>query len=221
MDTPMVPVRPHDPFVFPAARRADTALGASCGMLIRILDELDYGLMLVTDQAQVSFANRVALRECGAGHCMRLQDGQLRPREQRRHDDFRRALEAARGGRRSMLVFEVDGSLVSLAVVPMSESADRPGERPTLLVFSRRQVCEPLSVEFFAREHRLTSAEVAVLRGLCGGTRPAKIAHDAGVSLSTVRTQIGSVRQKTGASSIGELVRRVTMLPPIVSVLAA
>ena len=38
--------------------------------------------------------------------------------------------------------------------------------------------------------------------------------------MSTVRTQITSIRMKTGARSIGELVRLVTVLPPIVPVLA-
>jgi DNA-binding CsgD family transcriptional regulator len=88
-----------------------------------------------------------------------------------------------------------------------------------LVVFGRRQVCEPLSVEFYAREHRLTAAETSVLRGLADGLRPAQIAREAGVAMSTVRTQITSIRLKTGARSIGELVRLVTVLPPIVPVL--
>ena len=59
-----------------------------------------------------------------------------------------------------------------------------------------------------------------MLRGLAGGLRPAQIARAAGVAMSTVRTQITSIRLKTGARSIGELVRLVTVLPPIVPVLA-
>jgi hypothetical protein len=37
--------------------------------------------------------------------------------------------------------------------------------------------------------------------------------------VSTVRTQIGSIRAKTGANSIRELVRQVAVLPPLVGAL--
>ena len=40
-----------------------------------------------------------------------------------------------------------------------------------------------------------------------------------GVALSTVRTQINSIRAKTGAASIRALVRQVAVLPPLVSAL--
>jgi hypothetical protein len=39
------------------------------------------------------------------------------------------------------------------------------------------------------------------------------------VAVSTVRTQIGSIRAKTGAGSIRELVRQVAVLPPLVGAL--
>jgi len=42
----------------------ETGLGANVGLLSRMLDELDYGLMLVTDDARVRLANREAKREC-------------------------------------------------------------------------------------------------------------------------------------------------------------
>jgi len=185
-------------------------------LFMRVLDELDYGLMLVTDQARLRFANRVALRECTPARCMRLHDGHVLPRHEREQQGFFRALAASRLGRRSMLNLRVDDAQVCLAVVPLGETAGMPA---TLLVFGRRQVCEPLTVEFFAREQHLTAAETTVLRALCDGARPAEIARQCGVAVSTVRTQVSSLRSKTGAHSIGELVRMVTVLPPIVPVL--
>jgi DNA-binding CsgD family transcriptional regulator len=58
-----------------------------------------------------------------------------------------------------------------------------------------------------------------VLEHLCGGVRPTEIAQRQGVAVSTVRTQIGSIRAKTGATSIRELVRQVAVLPPLVGAL--
>ena len=124
-------------------------------------------------------------------------------------------------GRRSLLTFQSQESTLSLAVVPIGEMLEAPAAEPaTLVVFGRHQVCEPLSVEFFAREHRLTTAETAVLRGLSAGLRPAQIACEAGIAISTVRSHIASMRVKTRAKSIGDLLRLVTVLPPIVPVLA-
>lgn len=37
------------------------------------------------------------------------------------------------------------------------------------------------------------------------------------VRLSTIRTQIGQLRQKSGVHSIHELIERVTSLPPILT----
>jgi DNA-binding CsgD family transcriptional regulator len=199
-----------------AAPAHDSDTGSA--LVLRILDELDYGLMLVTCNAAVRFANRVALRQCSATHAMRLHEGHVRPRHDGEQAAFTRALAAAMQGRRSMLTLRSQGASVSLAVVPVADPEPN-GTAVTLLVFGRHQVCEPLSVEFFAREHRLTAAEGVVLRKLCDGVVPARIAVECGVALSTVRTQVGSVRLKTGARSIGDLVRRVTMLPPMVSVL--
>jgi DNA-binding CsgD family transcriptional regulator len=191
---------------------------AASHLLMRVLDQLDYGVMLVDELAHVRFANRVALRECASTRSLRIVDGQLHAHHERDRHNLVRALAGSRTGRRSLLTFAAptsQESLVSLAIVPVQDSIDSTA----LVVFGRRQVCEPLSVEFFAREHRLTAAETGVLRGLAGGLRPAQIAREAGVAMSTVRTQITSIRLKTGARSIGELVRLVTVLPPIVPVL--
>jgi len=53
------------------------------------------------------------------------------------------------------------------------------------------------------------------LAGLCEGLHPRELAQRHGVSLTTVRSQIGSLRAKTGAGSIRNLVRQVSLLPPM------
>ena len=80
-------------------------------------------------------------------------------------------------------------------------------------------MCEALSVQGFARSHGLTAAETRVLVALCEGTPPGAVAAQVGVAISTVRTQIGNIRQKTGAESIRDLVRQVAVLPPLMGVL--
>ncbi len=205
------------PGTFPTPLR--DAEGSRMGLLTRVLNELDYGLMIVSDTGKVSLANQAALLECGPAQTMQIQGSHIQPRDERERGNFTRALAASRLGRRSMLTLHSLQDAVSLAVVPIGEVAETGDAFGALLAFGKRQACEVLSMEFFARDHGLTSAEGRVLKSLCNGLRPAQIARDADVALSTIRTHISNLRLKTGAKTIGELVQRLTMLPPIVPAL--
>jgi DNA-binding CsgD family transcriptional regulator len=195
------------------------AEGSRMGLLTRVLNELDYGLMIVSDAGRVGLANQAALQECQPAQTMQIQDGHVEPREERERSAFARALAASRLERRSMLTLHSLQDTVSLAVVPIGEVAELGDAFGALLAFGKRQACETLSMEFFARDHELTTAEGRVLKSLCNGLKPAQIARDADVAVSTIRTHIANLRLKTGATTIGELVRRLTMLPPIVPAL--
>lgn len=231
MDTPChdaldAPVIAHAE-VTPPRRRGDNAaapagwtlgpgpVAVDAWTLMRVLDEIDYGLMLVDDDALVRYANRVALQECGASRGLHLDEGRVSPRTAQDHAPFHRALASSTQGRRSLLSVAAGDATLSLAVVPLTGAPLSTAR--TLLVMGKREACPPLSVDFFARAHQLTAAEAAVLRGLCNGLRPVEIAAGGGVAISTVRTQIGAIRSKTGTTGIRELVGRVAALPPIAS----
>lgn len=221
-DNIMMSVTATDARHVPAAMNSSVntdANDASKCLLLRVLDALDYGLMLVSDTGKLRFANRVAQGECARTQCMRLEAGFVQAVQDRDNKALQKAMMAASAGRRSMVTTRSRDSVLSIGIVPVDKNLDRSRCPAILLVFSRSKMCEPLSVEFFAREHRVTMAEEAVLRGLCNGMPPAEIANHCGVALSTVRTQIGSLRQKTESKSIGELLRMVAVLPPIVPLL--
>jgi DNA-binding CsgD family transcriptional regulator len=189
-------------------------------MLTGALDELDYGLLILDASGQLMQANQMGHQHCTAQHgSCRLQDGQLHARASADEPVLLRALTQAASGRRSLLKLGEGPHVETVAVVPLSNPLDGCTDGAILLVFGKQQVCEALSVEHFARVHNLTHAEGMVLTALCSGDDPSGIARRFGVAVSTVRTQIASVRQKTQATSIRDLVRQVAMLPPIVSVL--
>lgn len=195
------------------AAASDGTLGAA--LLLRLLDEIDYGLLLLDDAGEVRLANRQARLECDAPEApLRRVGHQLQATHAGDAASLRAALAGARQGRRCLLAL---GAL-HVAVVPLDDPAG--GARMALLVFGKRLVCE-LSVEMFAGVHGLTPAEAKVLRALCGGARPAGIAHEFGVAVSTVRTQLASLREKTQAASIRDVVRKVAVLPPVLCVLRA
>lgn len=188
--------------------------------LAPMLDEIDYGLMLVEPEShRLLLVNRAARLECAEGRALRLMGEQVVAARAADAVPLAQAVLDAARGRRSLLAIggndDDRAGLVTIAVVPLAGAA----QAGVLLIVGRRQLCETLSVEMFARRHRLTGAEGQVLRGLCSGLPPARIAERSGVSVSTVRTQIAAIRSKTEAGSIRELVRRVAALPPIVPAL--
>lgn len=210
----------------PLAGRASSPFGlAMPGMssqwLLRALDELDHGIAIVDGDGRVLHLNHVAQAELDGEHPLRLVAGELRARDGRDALSLREALQGAKRGLRRMFAVGGDTARMVLAVVPLEVGGSGSGSRDgaALVNFSKRRMCEELSVEGFARCHGLTMAETQVLKGLCAGVTPQQVADEQGVKLSTVRTQISSLRAKTGASSIRALVKQVAQLPPMVGAL--
>ena len=191
---------------------------AASHWLAAALDELDYGIVVLFDGTHVVHINDAARLELDDQHPLQLQGDELRPRLARDVAPLHSAVsDASVRGMRRLLTLGKDAERASISVVPLG--ADSTGSRAVLVMLGKRTVCETLSVEGFARSYGLTSAETRVLVALCNGFAPARAAQDLGVAISTIRSQIGSVRQKTGAVSIRELVRQVAKLPPVKGVL--
>ena len=176
-----------------------------------MLDEIDYGMLLLTEDAEILHVNHAARAELDAGHPLQLLGRQLRARQPQDIGRLHDALAgASQRGLRRLLALGEGERRVNVAVIPLSGVA-------TLVVLSKRHLSERISVQCFARLHALTPAETRVLESLCEGLNPREIAELNDVGLATVRTQIGSVRSKTGAENIRALVRQVAVLPPMVS----
>ena len=197
-------------------RRTD---GTGYRRMAQMLDAIDYGMVLLTDVNVLAHLNKAARRELDAHHPLQFQGQQLHARH--RHDEaplHAALLETAHRGLRRLLRLGDEGAKTTVAVVPLQPAAT--GQRHgVLLVLGKTQVCEELTVDWFARAHRLTPAETQVLKRLCADLSPQEVAQHLGVGLATVRSQIGSIRAKTGADSIRSLVRQVSVLPPLMGVL--
>jgi DNA-binding CsgD family transcriptional regulator len=223
----------------PLSEPDGTLSGNAAGvrLLAQVLDEIDYGVLLLAQGQWVVFANRAVCQLCELPQfpCHLTSNRRLKLANELEQEVLDRALlMAATQARRSLVRVTYGNRSLLLATVPLAAGRPdaaaagqfpridtRPGVGDVLILFSRRQTCETLSVEFFARASGLTHAETAVLSALCRGAQPSQIASAAGVAVSTVRTQVSSIRQKTGAGSIAELVRQVAVLPPIVPALSS
>ena len=186
-------------------------------LLKRALNEINHGVLLVTQAAELRYANRAAARALLSTPGLNVVRDRLQCCDPRDQQALLKALAACRGGRRSMLSVSVDRTdPIQLAVVPIGLPAQgNCDDIVALVTLGKRQGYDALGLQFFAQTHQLTTAEGRVLQRLCEGLCATEIAAHGGVALSTVRSQIRSICQKTQASSIRALLGLVNMLPPM------
>jgi DNA-binding CsgD family transcriptional regulator len=185
--------------------------------LRQTFDEIDYGIVLVGSDAHVLYVNHAARVELDRDHPLQLLGQSLRAGRPQDVAPLFDALSAAQRGLRRLVALGTGEHRITVSVVPLAAAPD--GTRVTLLMLGKRQVCEQLSVHGFARTLGLTPAETRVLERLWAGAKPGLIAKEQQVAISTVRTQISSIRAKAGAESIRALLRQVAVLPPLVGAL--
>lgn len=207
------------PFQAEAAQHLPTPDALQASMMARVLDEIDHGLVLVDLTGRILHANHPARRELAAARALRSVDGMLCTGDPLWQPRLRQALKDAERDCRSIVELEHAGETLSLAFIPLAALPGSDAIDTVLIMCSRRAGCEMLTMQMFARAKRLTKAEQSVLEQLCAGQRAEEIAGLQGIRLSTVRTHIKNVRQKTGSSSIREVVHRVSRMPQIVSAL--
>ncbi|WP_394790180.1 helix-turn-helix transcriptional regulator [Rhodoferax sp.] len=182
-----------------------------------VLEQMDYGLALVhMPTRQIRFANRLAHDGLNGPGSLRsglcVTEGRLNTLLNVDHAQLERALLRAQSGVRALISLGGEGCTTSVALVPLNA----PGAAPfALLVFAKQQLCDSSTMALFARERGLTSAESNVLASVCSGMRPTEIAQHHGVQISTVRSQLRSIRLKTRCDTIRQLVETVSILPPM------
>lgn len=184
-----------------------------------VLDEIDYGLILVSAGLRVMHCNHSARVAMRVGQLLQIQGGVIKVPDAASHHRLASAVEFATAhARRSMVTLDHDGTRATVSVVPLAHTGDAPGQL-VLLVLNKREICSRLCAERLAREHGLTVAETAVLWALVEGLEPRQIAERHGVKLSTVRTQVQAIFLKLGVHGMRDLYVRVATLPPLVSAL--
>jgi len=182
-----------------------------------ILEELDYGVLLLNADGRVIHFNHAARRALDEHHPLQLLGQRLQAPDPADAEALAAALISAESdGRRCLLRLGRDGRRSNVVVVPLNRDVRHAA---VLLILERRQLCGDLATQWFALRHGLTPTETEVLKALSQGARPHEVAEQQGVAISTVRTQIQSIRAKSGADSIGELMRQLALLPPLMSAL--
>lgn len=200
----------------PAA--AFSPAGLEQTLLLRVMDEIDYGVLVIDGHGRLRHANHLARHELASGRLIVCHGNVLLGTTTEYTEMIQTAMEQALRGQRKLLLLEKDDKELSMAFIPLSHPLE--SDAPSVLVLlSRQSACENLAVRMYARAQHLSPSEESVMMGLCRGLSIPDIAQNHGVAQSTVRSQIKALREKTGCSSIRKLLQRVNSLPPVVPAL--
>ncbi len=184
---------------------------------IALLDEIALGLIVCDRHGQLQFVNPAADQELASAHVLSRLGQSLRctGTDSSALDGALR--KAASKGVRQLLTLTHAADSLMVAVVPLA--MDNGGEPMLMLVLGRRGACSALGLEMLSGVYGLTLAERRVLCGLVADISPRDIAASGGVALSTVRTQIASIRTKFGVRNIEGVLIRVAEVPMVPSAL--
>ncbi|RCW70235.1 helix-turn-helix transcriptional regulator [Pseudorhodoferax soli] len=177
------------------------------GALVSGLDRLAHGVAVVSIDGRIHFANasaRALFARLGwAAHGVRAGEHEAR---------WRAALQRCCAfGRRELVEVELpDACLVAALTVVAVED-----DNMALVIFGRDEICGSVELQLFALRHALTSAETRILLQLCRGLQASAIAHENGVSRTTVLTQIAAIRSKTRYGSIRSLMDALARMPQL------
>jgi len=195
-------------------------------LLASVLDEVDYGLVLIAADGHVVHANHAARVELAGAKSLQLVGRRLSGRSSSDQRALDEALASARDeGKRRMLAFAPadalsEGKSCDLSIVPLPAplSSNHSGHA-VLISLPRSRIAETLSVDAYARELGLSRREQQVLAGLCEGLRVKEIAAKLEIGDETVRSHVKRLKAKTGCAGIVDIVNQVSRLPPIVGAL--
>jgi DNA-binding CsgD family transcriptional regulator len=193
---------------------------ASAGMdhLLRVIDEIDYGILVIDAQGQILQTNHLARHELLTGHLLASINNVLTGRSTTLCEQIEQGLAHACRGQRKLVFLDGKRGDMPVAFIPLSHPLET--DSPTVLVLLTRQsACDNLAVRMYARAQRLSPGEESVMIALCRGLEVSDIAKENGVAQSTVRSQVKSLREKTGCASIRRLIQRIHSLPPVVPAL--
>jgi Bacterial regulatory proteins, luxR family len=185
-----------------------------------LLNDVGFGILILDPELKTCFCNDTARSAfVNAGFSSLLESGPSNGKELEGKErvDFKKFIASARlavKGQRKLILLGHQENQIAAALSPISlgENYDRQG---VLITTERKTVCESLSLWAYGRVQGLTSGELKVLDFLATGQEPKLVAKSLKISVTTVRTHIKSILNKTDEPTIRGLLLRIAKLPPI------
>jgi DNA-binding NarL/FixJ family response regulator len=194
--------------------RGDASVDSTTRLLTAIVDQLALGIVVADRHRTVIHANRAA-RAALRGTGVRITpEAKLEALCASDAAALERALAAAAMQRRSLSAVGSERQRLSIAVQPLT-MANAASRSHAMLLLSKPVLCDGTTLQAFARAHRLTPAETAVVDALCRGFRAKEVALRTQSSVATVRSHLRSIYVKSGARNLQALLARVASLPSL------
>jgi DNA-binding CsgD family transcriptional regulator len=188
-------------------------------VLAGVLEEIDYGLLVVGAGAQILVANQPAWLELGSERFVRRRQDRFASSAASHGAKIQIALANARRGQRSLVTLSGSDGELALSFAPLNlDARSAVGIAETslaLVLFGKRDACDTTALQQYGRLHGLTGAERALLPAIIRGLSIKAMADQRCVATNTVRAHLRSIREKTGTRSLRTLMVRLTSLPPI------
>jgi DNA-binding CsgD family transcriptional regulator len=188
-----------------------------------MLNRLPHAVMLVDAGARVIFANQAAARMLGAGNGLSLDRDGLKAETTEDTRRLRRTIadcaepanELGGEGGRFRLSRRDRGPLTMLVIPHRTQVTWIDILRPTAILFiAEAEQAAVLRSERFSQDFGLTRAEAVFAVEISKGDGLQAAASRLGVSLTTVRTHLAHVFDKTGTRRQAELVRLILQGQP-------
>jgi DNA-binding CsgD family transcriptional regulator len=188
-----------------------------------VMDGLAIGILFVTSDARLLFANRVAERALQSAHGLSVSRGRLRVQDSRQRDHFERlvgeaAQTSAGNGTKAGGVVSVataSGRRLFLLVSPFRSMSIGygPALPAAVVLFSDPQAEIATPESALQTLFGLTPAQSRLVIALLEGQSLSQYAQGAGISINTAKTQMRQVFAKTGYDRQVDLVRALTANP--------
>jgi DNA-binding CsgD family transcriptional regulator len=182
--------------------------------LLHALEGLSQGMALFTIHSRLLYANSAADLILNEAY-WRRENGVVGSSNLIEREAWFRALRlAVKNKNISLLEMSRKEGSVFVATMPIQAN----GEILVLANFGPLDLSPTAALQLFAKHHRLTGAEIGVLEKLAKGVKPAQIAALHRVKLSTINSQLATLRAKTGCASSNELLVKLSRLPALRSI---
>jgi DNA-binding CsgD family transcriptional regulator/PAS domain-containing protein len=182
------------------------------------LDSMRFGVVVLDANERVAMANHAAEEATAPGEPLQLRQQRFVARSARVAPDVDALIRGAMppcGTAGALRAHRPDGSAWSVWVAPLpaNTSISAQGGPGALILIGKSQADAALRREDLSALYGLTCAEAELALRLARGLSLAEAAGERGVKLSTARSQLLAILQKTGARGQAELVRMLTLLP--------
>ena len=184
------------------------------------LDGISAGLFFVDADAHIVHANIAGHAMLDAGDVLRGVDGRLVAIDAQVDQSLREAFLAAASGDGALGIKGIatplrsqDGEPYTAHVLPLTSGerryAGRAASAAAALFVRKAALTTPSAPEVIAKSHRLTPTELRVLLAVVEVGGVPEVAAVLGIAESTVRSHIGRLFEKTGATRHADLVKLV------------